>query len=272
MATEKFANDIQTTISAELTEGATTVKVESATGFPSSAQYRIRIDSEILIVTGGAGTKEWTVTRGAEETAAAPHVKSSVAAHVLTAQGLTNAFASAANIDRDLGQAGIWAPSGPGGNSATGLLTANRALFCRFIPSRAMTITKIAFVVNTAALSNDNCDVGIYASDGSTLLKSSGSTAGKLNVIGPQSVSLSASQALTAGTIYYAAFAYGAVGSTAGQLVGPWNSAITSVDSIFGETAPTRIAAFMNTNFPLATGATFSASAPIVPWLAVRES
>lgn len=88
MAAEQFANDIQTTLSAELTEGATTVKVTSATGFPAAAQYRIRIDSEIMLVTAGAGTTEWTVTRAAEGTTAAPHLKSAVVAHVLTAEVL----------------------------------------------------------------------------------------------------------------------------------------------------------------------------------------
>lgn len=269
MAVEQFANDIQTTLSAELTEGATTVKVESATGFPASAQYRIRIDSEIMIVTAGTGTKEWTVARAAESTTAAPHLKSATVAHVLTAGGLLNGIAI---VDRDLGQAGILAPSVSGGSVATGALTANRALFCRFVPSRAMTITKMAFVVQTAALSNDNCDVGIYAANGATLLKSSGSTAGKLNALGTQTLTLSSSLALTAGTVYYAAFAYGTVGSTAAQLAGPWGASTTSLDSVFGESAPQKIGAFMNTNFPLATAAVFSASTPVVPWLAVRES
>ncbi len=89
MPAEKFANNAGTTLSAAVTSPtATTVSVASASGFPSAAQYRVRIDDELLLVTAGAGTTTWTVTRGAEGTTAATHASGAAVTHVLTAGGL----------------------------------------------------------------------------------------------------------------------------------------------------------------------------------------
>jgi hypothetical protein len=43
----------------------TTLTVASAAGFPSSGTFTIRVDNELMTVTGGAGTTTWTVTRTA---------------------------------------------------------------------------------------------------------------------------------------------------------------------------------------------------------------
>jgi hypothetical protein len=53
----------------------TTLTVASATGFPVST-FRIRIDDEYMMVTGGFGTTTWTVTRGANGSTATTHVSS----------------------------------------------------------------------------------------------------------------------------------------------------------------------------------------------------
>lgn len=65
-----------TTLSAGIDAAATTVTVASATGFPSSAPYRIKIDDEILLVESGAGTTTWTVKRAQDSTTAAAHAAS----------------------------------------------------------------------------------------------------------------------------------------------------------------------------------------------------
>jgi hypothetical protein len=44
---------------------ATTTTVTSATGFPATNGFYIRIDNEVMQVTGGAGTTTWTVCRTA---------------------------------------------------------------------------------------------------------------------------------------------------------------------------------------------------------------
>jgi hypothetical protein len=89
MAVEQFANNAATTLDAaiETTDG-TSLTVTSYAGFPSVAQFRILIDSEIMLVTAGAGTTTWTVTRGAEGSTAATHLDEAVVTHILTAGAL----------------------------------------------------------------------------------------------------------------------------------------------------------------------------------------
>lgn len=55
----------------------TTVIVTSATGFPSSGNYIILVESERMEVTAGQGTTTWTIRRGVLNTLAATHVDTS---------------------------------------------------------------------------------------------------------------------------------------------------------------------------------------------------
>ena len=87
--TELFANQALTTLSAELTKGATTLTVASAARFPTKGDFRILIDSELLMVTAVEGTT-FTVERGIEETTDLPHASGSTVTQVLTAAGLAN--------------------------------------------------------------------------------------------------------------------------------------------------------------------------------------
>lgn len=85
--TEHFANEAQTTLTAELAKGATTLTVASAAGFPTEGNFRILIDSELLMVTAVEGTT-FTVERGIEETTDFAHADGSTVTQVLTAGGL----------------------------------------------------------------------------------------------------------------------------------------------------------------------------------------
>jgi hypothetical protein len=49
------------------------ITVASAAGFPTAGTYHVRIDNEVLAVTGGQGTTTWTVTRGQLGTLPATH-------------------------------------------------------------------------------------------------------------------------------------------------------------------------------------------------------
>lgn len=63
-----------TTLGGSLASTATTLTVTSAAGFPAGAEFRVKIGSEILLVTaGGSGTTSWTVERGLDGTAAGTH-------------------------------------------------------------------------------------------------------------------------------------------------------------------------------------------------------
>ncbi len=62
-----------TTTASAMNATQTTLTVASAAGFPTST-FRIRIDDELMTVTGGFGTTTWTITRGALGSAAKTHV------------------------------------------------------------------------------------------------------------------------------------------------------------------------------------------------------
>jgi hypothetical protein len=67
-------NPKTTTRPTATTAGQTSITVASAAGFPSAGTYYVRIDNEVLAVTGGQGTTSWTVSRGQLGTAPASHL------------------------------------------------------------------------------------------------------------------------------------------------------------------------------------------------------
>ena len=71
-------NPKTTTRPTATTAGQGTITVASAAGFPASGNYYIRIDNEVLQVTGGQGTTTWTVARGQLGTSAAAHASGAV--------------------------------------------------------------------------------------------------------------------------------------------------------------------------------------------------
>jgi Tfp pilus assembly protein PilV len=50
-----------TTVASAMTTSQLTISVASASGFPSAAPFIVKIDSELILVSGGAGTTTWTV-------------------------------------------------------------------------------------------------------------------------------------------------------------------------------------------------------------------
>jgi len=47
---EQYANDVITTLANSITGGSSSLSLTSATGFPSVGDFRVKIDSEIIIV------------------------------------------------------------------------------------------------------------------------------------------------------------------------------------------------------------------------------
>ncbi|WP_426594681.1 multicopper oxidase domain-containing protein [Cellulomonas sp. McL0617] len=72
-ATYYQVNPKVTTRPTATTSTATTITVASAVGFPTTGTFDVRIDNEVLAVTGGQGTTTWTVTRGQLGSTAAAH-------------------------------------------------------------------------------------------------------------------------------------------------------------------------------------------------------
>jgi hypothetical protein len=67
-----------TTLTSARTAAQTTLVVASASGFPTSGTYYVRIDNEVMAVTGGQGTTTWTVSRAQLVTTAAAHANAAV--------------------------------------------------------------------------------------------------------------------------------------------------------------------------------------------------
>lgn len=94
MAAEQFVNDLGTgtTLYTALTDNSgTTVVVVNYAGIPAVPQFRIRIDTEIMLVTAisiGGSNSTLTVVRGAESSTAATHSAGASVYHVLTAASI----------------------------------------------------------------------------------------------------------------------------------------------------------------------------------------
>ncbi|MGW2169150.1 hypothetical protein ACWC1C_01305 [Streptomyces sp. NPDC001705] len=85
---------IQTTLSGNISAGATMVTVAATTGFPPSTPYVLALDygaatEELIVVTNVGGTT-LTVTRGFSGTSAQSHSIGAVVRHVVNAQDLTD--------------------------------------------------------------------------------------------------------------------------------------------------------------------------------------
>lgn len=92
------------TLAAAVTSTSTTTLLASNAApapLQATGQFRIIIDTEIMIVTSGANTGTYTVTRGAEGSTAATHLNSANIFHTVT-EGSLNTFAQVANNLSDL--------------------------------------------------------------------------------------------------------------------------------------------------------------------------
>lgn len=81
---ERFANLAYTTLDGAILAGDLTLVVADASDFPTTGDFRLIIEDEILLVTGVSGTT-FTVTRGIEGTSAVGHGDGTVVRHILTA-------------------------------------------------------------------------------------------------------------------------------------------------------------------------------------------
>lgn len=87
MSIEQYANNAATTLNGAINNSVTSVVVTDASSFPASGNFRIEVDTEIMLVTAKA-SNTLTVTRGVEGTTAASHLDLAATTHVLTAASL----------------------------------------------------------------------------------------------------------------------------------------------------------------------------------------
>jgi hypothetical protein len=85
---EQLVNSAASTLTAAIPDAvATSCTVANGTVFPATGNFRIIIDSELLLCTARTGNT-LTVTRGVEATTAASHANGAAVTHVLTKGGL----------------------------------------------------------------------------------------------------------------------------------------------------------------------------------------
>jgi len=87
MAIERFANSAASILASDINGSQSTLVVVSAITFPDSGDFRIIIDSEIMKVIGVSGNT-FTVTRGAEGTAATNHFSGADVVAILSKEAL----------------------------------------------------------------------------------------------------------------------------------------------------------------------------------------
>jgi hypothetical protein len=81
---EQYTNSASTTLNGSINNSVTSLVVTSATPFPTTGNFRILIDSELMLVTAVSSTT-FTVTRGIESTSAASHSSGATVTEILTA-------------------------------------------------------------------------------------------------------------------------------------------------------------------------------------------
>lgn len=97
---EQLANSATTTLSAAITSaGATTATVTNGSLFPSSGNFRILIDTELILVGARSGNNLSSMTRGIEGTTAATHSNGATVTHLLTKGSLDQYLFERAQVD-----------------------------------------------------------------------------------------------------------------------------------------------------------------------------
>ncbi len=120
MATERFSNLAQTTLSTGggISPVSLTFSVASAALFPPGPQFRIRVEDELMLVTGVAGGV-FTVIRGIEGTTASSHPFGATVTHVLTAGAMSQFGMDLQGLTGPQGVQGSPGPTGPRGNTGS---------------------------------------------------------------------------------------------------------------------------------------------------------
>lgn len=88
MAAQQFANNAQTTLASICNPGDVSISIVSATGFPTAVPYTVLIDSEYMLVTSGASTTTWGVSRAQEGSSAGTHAATATVTQDFTVAGL----------------------------------------------------------------------------------------------------------------------------------------------------------------------------------------
>src|SRR6266498_3931144 len=86
--TEQLANNAASTLNGGIDNVVTSLVVANGTVFPASGNFRILIDTELILVGARSGNTLSSLTRGIEATTATSHSNGVAVTHVLTTAGL----------------------------------------------------------------------------------------------------------------------------------------------------------------------------------------
>lgn len=99
MTSQQLANFATTTLASAITSTtATSISITSATHWPSSGNFRVLVDSEVMLCTAISGMT-LTVVRGYELTTAATHLSGSAITFQITAGTLRDLMVDYFNVD-----------------------------------------------------------------------------------------------------------------------------------------------------------------------------
>jgi hypothetical protein len=87
---EQWKNGGSTTLDGAIGSGDTTLTVDDTSSFPTEGDFRVKIGSEIILVTH-VSDLQWTIERGADGTAAAAHSDAATVAHYMTGDSIARA-------------------------------------------------------------------------------------------------------------------------------------------------------------------------------------
>lgn len=82
---EYFTNLAASTLNGGITDVAVSLAVAAGGSFPASGDFRIRIDTELILVGSRSGDTLSSLTRGIESTVAAAHADGAAVTHLMTA-------------------------------------------------------------------------------------------------------------------------------------------------------------------------------------------
>lgn len=131
-AQERITNNSQTTLLGDITNSATSITVNTSTGFPTTGTFHAILDAEIVKVTAISGTT-WTISRGEESSTATTHNDGTIIRLIVTAASLRSLQDYAVDQGRLTTESGVcvstsdrtsqttiyWTPCGWGGRIGT---------------------------------------------------------------------------------------------------------------------------------------------------------
>jgi hypothetical protein len=163
---ERASVDLVTTTTADPGTGGTTLAVTSAARFPSTNNFKIDVVgtsgiSERMLVTAGAGTTSWTVTRGQDFTAGVAHSVGAKVAAVVAVQRVEPVDASKQVSFK--GRAGSFRMPGRGGTTGQKIFALHNATASpSIVDVHKITVDCIQTVLHTTPITTLPPTIRIY--------------------------------------------------------------------------------------------------------------